>query len=195
MNKETKQDDNNQQTSILKNPVSLAQIQARTKIDIAELMRYNEQQPPLEMIEKAKLLNCSIDTIVRLNKQLEYVQSKVENFKLNRADILAAFQLEILAICLKDNKKKMTDANFRDLMVAFGIASDKEQRAREGTGNATLSGLLRGIHINVKEGGSVVISPYTKEPAIDITPQKQESQKDTPPQDVVVKAIDNKGTE
>ena len=162
---------------------NIIELQKTTKVNLKELTRLNSLVPKLSDRNKGKLLDCTYDTVQRLNKKLDYIQGVTEHFKSNRADILAEHQRVILDSCMSDIPLKQV--SFRDKMIAYGILSDKEYREREkGSTVQGLSQILKGIHIDMRKGTITVLSPFPS------TPPDQESPRvggDTNgPNDVVI---------
>jgi len=84
------------------------------------------------------LLNCSESTVRYHLRNMGIASRKeLEDFKVNRADLLAMKQSEMIHSLTDDKTQK---ASLRDLIWSFGVLYDKERLERgQSTGNIALS--------------------------------------------------------
>ncbi len=133
------------------------------RIPIELLITLRHKKLPIKAI--ARIVRCSSATVrERLKKAGAHEVAFIDEFKKNRADVLAYHQRRILGSI---GEGDLNDASLKDKTQSFGVLYDKE---RVEIGKQT--GGLRDLKINIinfSEGGGksiVVIPPTQNEEAI-----------------------------
>jgi hypothetical protein len=99
------------------------------------IVKAKQENPNLTTREIGKLVDCNHSNVIRVLQRYNIERNIVEEFKENRADLLAGLQEKVVkSVTVEDIQK----AGIRDRMVVLGILHDHERLERgQSTQNVT----------------------------------------------------------
>ena len=102
-------------------------VRKQRKINISQVLERKLQCPGITTRQLAAEQGVTQGAISNLFQKLNISHKHIEEFKGNRADILAGIQSTVLATLVEDDIKK---ASIRDRAILFGTLYDKERLER-----------------------------------------------------------------
>jgi len=155
-------------TNPTEEPLTIEEIQRHTIIDVKKLVEINEKHPDMSIRDKAKVLNCSHPTILKVQEMLDIVQYRSKHFRDNRADILANLGQRILNEHLTDERIKKLEP--RTAVTWYGVLADKEHKERQvNQAPRTFHISVKEVHIGIKQGELSPDDPFNVKAIKDMT--------------------------